>query len=256
MPTSPTESFVRDLPKQQTVLYSGGDATSVNIRGEGCKQPKLSVTYELELDRIVQRRYAGGFLDRDEYGRWWKGSAEELRMRRDTQYVVIHDGADILWTITSDIFPQAIQILDWYHAKERLFTIGKKVFGEESQEATNWSKAVETLLWEGEIQKVIDAIKKLKPKNKNAKDYVRQSIGYYNDNEHRMDYPNYRKQGYNIGSGPVEGGACKNVVGDRLKRTGMRWSKIGAHSMIQARASLLDDSLTSFWKDRYAISLP
>lgn len=250
-----TKDFGRDQPKQN-VLYSGGDGTSVNILGEGWKQPKLSITYKLESGRITQRRYSGGFLEKDEFARRWQGSAEELNLRHENQYVVIQDGAGMLWDITQEIFPEGIQIVDWFHAKERLYTIGKLVYGEKNNQATQWSKKAESLLWHGKVDEVIEQIKLLKPRGKNAKDFVRQSIGYYTDHAHRMNYPKFRARGYNIGSGPLEGGACKNIVGDRLKRTGMRWSKVGAHNTIQARASLLDESIYLFWKDCYAISLP
>jgi hypothetical protein len=63
------------------------------------------------------------------------------------------------------------------------------------------------------------------------------------------------------GSGSAAGrwkgeGGCKNVVGDRFKRTGMRWRKVGAHRTLQVRAALLDETLRGFWKDRYAVSVP
>jgi hypothetical protein len=65
-----------------------------------------------------------------------------------------------------------------------------------------------------------------------------------------MEYPRYRECGYRIGSGAVEGGGCKDIVCDRLKRTGMRWSKEGAHQVMQVRAALLSGTLQRFW-DKY-----
>ena len=50
-----------------------------------------------------------------------------------------------------------------------------------------------------------------------------------------MDYPRYRSKGWVIGSGPVEA-ACKQVVGQRLKGTGMRWSEGGADAVCHLRA--------------------
>ncbi len=51
-------------------------------------------------------------------------------------------------------------------------------------------------------------------------------MGYFEGNLHRTDYPEYRKQGLDVGSGPTEA-ACK-VVGSRLKGSGMRWAEDGA----------------------------
>jgi hypothetical protein len=65
-------------------------------------------------------------------------------------------------------------------------------------------------------------------------DELRKLINYFADNEHRTDYPSYRAHGWDIGSGPVESG-CK-VVGDRLKRSGMRWVEAGAACVAPLRA--------------------
>ena len=58
---------------------------------------------------------------------------------------------------------------------------------------------------------------------------------YFGNQVHRMDYPGYRAKGWLIGSGPVEA-ACKQVVGQRLKGTGMRWGEGGADAECPLRA--------------------
>jgi hypothetical protein len=58
---------------------------------------------------------------------------------------------------------------------------------------------------------------------------------YFANQVHRMDYPAYQKKGWPIGSGPVEA-ACKQVVNERLKCTGMRWGEPGADSVCHLRA--------------------
>jgi len=63
----------------------------------------------------------------------------------------------------------------------------------------------------------------------------RATVNYLGNNEHRTDYPHYRAQGWEIGSGPVES-ACKTVVGQRLKLAGMRWREPGTDSVCHLRA--------------------
>ena len=63
---------------------------------------------------------------------------------------------------------------------------------------------------------------------------LRQLIGYFENNEHRTDYPRYRANGWDIGSGPTEAG-CK-VIGERLKGSGMRWVEDGAGTVATLRA--------------------
>ena len=50
-----------------------------------------------------------------------------------------------------------------------------------------------------------------------------------------MDYPEYEANGWFIGSGAVES-ACKTVMGQRLKGSGMRWSEAGSHAVCHERA--------------------
>ena len=59
--------------------------------------------------------------------------------------------------------------------------------------------------------------------------------GYVRNNLHRMDYPRYRKEGWQIGSGHIEA-ACKTVVNQRLKQSGMRWGCDGADAVCHLRA--------------------
>ena len=61
------------------------------------------------------------------------------------------------------------------------------------------------------------------------------AVGYLESNAHRTDYPRYRANGWEIGSGPVESG-CKTVVGQRLKLAGMRWREPGTDTVCHLRA--------------------
>jgi hypothetical protein len=66
------------------------------------------------------------------------------------------DGAGYLWDLLQEVLPSARQLIDWYHAKERLYTLGKLVWGEGQAKAQAWADPTETLLWEGKVQEVID----------------------------------------------------------------------------------------------------
>ncbi len=77
------------------------------------------------------------------------------------------------------------------------------------------------------------------------------AIGYFEENQGRMNYPAYRAQGLPIGSGVVESG-CKHVVADRLKRTGMRWDEPGAENILALRCHDLNGRWDSAWAARPA----
>jgi len=67
-----------------------------------------------------------------------------------------------------------------------------------------------------------------------VREELRKLIGYFENNRHRTDYPTYRQNGWDIGSGPTEAG-CK-IIGERLKGSGMRWVEDGAATVAALRA--------------------
>lgn len=82
-----------------------------------------------------------------------------------------------------------------------------------------------------------------------VQDAHRRHTGYFRNNVHRMDYPTYVANGWQIGSGPVER-ACGTVVGDRPKDSGMRWSEPGSNAVCHARSLFNSEPCQweAFWK--------
>jgi hypothetical protein len=76
-------------------------------------------------------------------------------------------------------------------------------------------------------------------------------VTYFRNQVHRMDYPSYRAKGWQIGSGPVEA-ACKTVIGQRMKGSGMRWGHEGADAVAHLRALLVSEpgQWEAFWRNR------
>ena len=91
---------------------------------------------------------------------------------------------------------------------------------------------------EGRVQGVIDELKKLRAKCKGKKrHYLQGEINYFEENQDKMRYDQYLAMRLPIGSGTVES-SCKNVIGARMKKSGMTWSESGAEGMLQIRTSL------------------
>jgi hypothetical protein len=67
--------------------------------------------------------------------------------------------------------------------------------------------------------------------------------------EEQMRYDVYRAKGYDIGSGAVEG-ACKNLVGKRLKQSGMRWTRCGSSSTLALRITWLNEGWEELWSQK------
>lgn len=159
--------------------------------------------------------------------------------------VALGDGAAWLWNIVDECFPNAIQILDKFHAKEHIHEAGRAIFGPASDLAADWVQARCAELDEGKIEALIEAIQAQSTRSQIAA----QCAGYFRNNRHRMDYPRYEAEGLCVGSGVVEA-ACKTAIGARLKRAGMRWSLPGANAIAALRCCRLSGRYDQFWSWR------
>ena len=72
---------------------------------------------------------------------------------------------------------------------------------------------------------------------------------YLGSRAHMIRYAQFREQNLFVGSGVIEAG-CKNVVGKRLKQSGMRWKVDGANKIIALRCAVLNRDFEDFWADR------
>jgi len=160
--------------------------------------------------------------------------------------VVIADGAPWIWNLAGEHFPQATQILDFYHASERLHTVARAAYGEGTVQARAWADRNIVRLSAGDWKGLLCSLKALRPKTRAGTEAVRLAIGYFETNRQRMNYPAYRAKGMHIGSGVVEA-ACKHVVGARCKRAGMRWTNDGADTILALRTQLLNDRWDDYW---------
>ena len=149
------------------------------------------------------------------------------------EVVAIGDGAHWIWKLVEEHFPEAIQIVDWYHASEYIWKVAHAVYGEGSDLARQWAKDRLDELWAGQVDEVLRHCQE----HASAGEAVQQAITYYTNNKDRMRYPEYRAKGLQIGSGTVESG-CKHVIGARLKGAGMIWNVEGARAVAKVRARL------------------
>jgi len=163
------------------------------------------------------------------------------------EVMVVADGAPWIWNQAAEHFPQATQILDFYHASERLHTVGRSVYGEGTKAAREWADRNVGHLSAGDWKRLLCSLKALRPRSAEGREAVRTALGYFHSNRQRMDYPAYRARGLHIGSGVVEA-ACKCVVATRCKRTGMRWTEPGVQAILSLRTLLLNDRWDEYWQ--------
>lgn len=216
-------------------------------------EAKIGAVYDVTegedgIDQPHRVSYTSGVWEGAEaFGRRLYQEAAHRGVEWAGEQVAIADGALWIWNLVDEHFPGAVQILDFYHASERLYEVGRAVYGEGTDKARRWAEANRQRLWEGRLADVFRSLRAIKPATAEGREAVRQAIGYYQQNRGRMDYPSYRARGYHVGSGVVEA-ACKTLAAARCKRSGMRWSKEGAQSVLALRSHRLNGRWDSYWK--------
>ena len=211
---------------------------------DGWKEYKLGTVYttvtQVAKDRpdalLIRARdasFVGDFADPQTFGRALWCEAARRGVLAAAEVVVIGDGAHWIWHLAAEHFPEALQIVDWYHATQYLWQVAHAAYGEGTDLAKQWAKARLDDLWEGRVEAVLHAFQA----HLHAGKPVEEAITYYTNNRERMRYGDYRARGIQIGSGTIESG-CNHVIGARLKQAGMIWQVAGARAVATVRTWL------------------
>jgi len=229
-------------------FYVSADGTSVNTT-EGWKEVKSGAVYDAKLKKGKPVRgnttYVGSFEDSTEFMRRLYVAAYLNGIDKSKKQIAIGDGAKWIWNESSLNFPNAVQIVDYYHATERPWDISRALHGEKTAESVVFAKPYIKHLKAGRIDKIIRDFKNIKTPSKEVKEKIEEAIGYYKNNHEKMKYRKFKQDGYFIGSGVVEG-SCKHNVAQRLKKSGMRWDTINANSILQLRNCILNNKWDDF----------
>lgn len=172
--------------------------------------------------------------------------------------VFIGDGALWIWNLASLIAPEAIQIVDLYHAKEHLSGLANSIFGADSDLSKKWAGDRCYELESDGFDDLLQAIRCQIPPDGDAGSPAARELEYFSNNRQRMRYAYFRSLGLCVGSGVVESG-CKVVIAQRLKRSGMFWGMRGANAIIALRCSLFSNTFDDFWsrfRANHYMSLP
>ncbi|MFB5619496.1 MAG: hypothetical protein ACE5RE_07890 [Candidatus Nitrosomaritimum aestuariumsis] len=156
-----------------------------------------------------------------------------------------------LWKWAEDNYPGAEQILDYFHAVEKLGKFASLHFTKDEEKRKKWLDQQKALLLENGVFQVVQKVKSIKSRSEESKNAKQTLIRYYEEHEDRMQYKTYLDKGLTIGSGAIEA-AHKNVLQQRLKLSGQRWSIKGAQHI----ANLRCNEKSNNWKAiRYLIQM-
>ncbi len=195
--------------------------------------------------------YVGAIEPAEAFGRRIDAEAVRRGVLRAVQVSVLGDGALWFWGIAEEHFPGATQIVDLYHAREHLADLGKLLHSPGSAASQSWTAARREELDAGEVEQVVAALGRFRPRPTEAQEAVRKASGYFETNADRMRYAHFRRQGLFVGSGVAEAG-CKTIIGCRLKQSGMRWTVRGANAIIALPCAELSGRREEFREARAA----
>jgi hypothetical protein len=233
-----------------TVAYLGLDAFSVPIQQPGGAKAEGRMLYTaiLYTPDKSQSHYLVDF-DLDRLAGQMRQAAVRFGLGQANQLIALTDGGNGLQeALRRHFWEDLLCILDWYHASEHLHEYSKALHGQGSPAAAAWAKQAKGILYEqGGTALLVYLRAQPTPPDGAVAEEMRKLVGYFENNEHRTDYPSYKSHGWDIGSGPTEA-ACK-VVGSRLKDSGMRWLEEGAARVAPLRALYLSglDAWDAFW---------
>ena len=241
----------RCIPEPDSPMMNvSSDGVMICLLEEGWKEVKTVAisavestldeeTGEIEV-RLTRHSYRAGLWEAPTFATHLWAESCRRGLEKAKHVVSVNDGALWIWAIVFLCFARCTQILDWWHAVQRLWTIAAVAFGEDRPAATAWVEQQKRLLAQSQLRHVLRNIRRLFPRTQLLPEPVRKAVGYFGHNRWRMYYREFRAAGCPIGSGTVES-ACKVVVQQRMKQAGMRWRRSHAQAMLALRSALLSD---------------
>ena len=182
------------------------------------------------------------FGDVTEFSAELEKARQKLGAGHIAKLIVISDGAEWIWNIVADRFKEAFAIVDFWHAAEHLHELCEFVYRKEA--AANFAELRHKLKRYGVncIIRHFEALDVSKMKRKG----IGCRLKYFRSHKARMQYRTYRRNGWPIGSGEVEG-ACKSLIKQRTDLSGQRWSPDGALNVLWVRAMVTDGLHDKYW---------
>lgn len=212
------------------------DPHGTPVRDEG------AVTYSAAIESAATPDTAP---QRSEFSeRVWR-EATRRRFPQAERRGVLADGAPWIWNLTQELFPEALQIVHRFHAKEHLSNLAQTLYGPADPRAPTWAKRRPQELDTGRFHALLAALRR----HGSTCQEARRALNYFQTNRHRMRYPDFHAQGLCTSTGGVEAGG-KVALGTRLKRAGMHWTLRGSNPTIALRCCKLSARFQDFWERR------
>lgn len=184
----------------------------------------------------------------ERFTRRWRQWQGRLGIRPQETIHAVADGARWIWEALASEFRFVEGVLDVYHALEHLAQTGRALYGEGTHEAERWLDAARRKMLSGGWPALQEHLTNSRSAAHRGaqRQALRQAFQYFRHHEEHLNYAQQLAAGRTIGSGMIEG-ACKNVIGRRLKQTGARWRTRRANRMAVLCSTLYSDQWDLYW---------
>ena len=202
-----------------------------------------------EGPKRILRTTIGSMANSQKFGVKMRREARRRQLHRARKRAFIADGLNWNWTIWEEHFSSFVPILDFIHAIEYVFTASDALHTNDQDVWTSYTKYI-TLCWQGRVSAVIDELTKacvalgidldVGVEDDDPHKPITDAIRYLTNNQSKMNYPSYRRQGLPVTSSPME--SLVKQINLRVKGTEMFWDDPdGAEAILQVRAAALSD---------------
>jgi len=222
---------------KESIVYGMMDGSMILTRYDNWKEMKLARFFE--QNAILPENEHRNFVRESIYVAHLGGKDPFLKkveqvIDNKENMVWIADGAKWIWNWINDFYPNHGQVLDFFHASEKLHEFAREVF-KKKEERKRWTEHQIELLKDNGVEIVMVNVDLITCKGKGLKKKSA-LLTYYSNNMQRMQYKDYKEKGWLIGSGPMES-AHRTVIQQRMKLSGQRWTKQGAQEIVNLRAA-------------------
>mgnify|MGYP007030127186 CR=1 FL=1 len=225
------------------------------LRGDGREGTAAAKPRPLVRTHVATSRDAGAF------GAMARVEAERRGYRQAEEVIALGDGGNWIDPLVEREFKVQARIIDWFHAVEHLWDCAKAVHGPQTPAGSAMAEEMEAWLWDGKVERVIAKLTEHSERlgqpqeadpGGHPRRVLQQNVGYFTRHREHMNYPEYRKRGWPIGSGETE--AAVKQFNKRVKGTEQRWEEEGIEPILSLRAQWIsqDDRWTHYWANRPA----
>ena len=247
-----------EISPKRLVLMADGTCV-LTVPGEEHKTVWCGRAFALEAagrteasDRpfIADSRFAAGGENFADFGPRLQALAYRCGLRRARRVAFVADGARCLWRWAQEsLGRRAVLIQDFWHVCEHLSALAQELHGSAWQEP--YARWREQLL-ASQVESILDELRRERARRRGAaRQRLQEEITYLSAGRERMDYARYRRDGWPIGSGAIEG-TCKHLVKRRFNVTGAQWRRKNIPSMLALRVTQANEDWDEYWNQQQA----